>query len=452
MHVTFVSLFLGLVLGVQPVELAVGPEVAAVELRLDGDLVGRLDRPPWVVPVDLGARLAPRRLEAVARDAEGSELSRALQWLNLPRAQAEAHVVLEGGEDGRGVIARVNWESVVRERPRRLTVRFDGRPLEVADPARFVLPDHDPGRLHLLRVELEFASNLSTVAEQAFGGGYGNETATELTAVPVSVEPPERDLSVDGLAGLLRVGKIPLTPVAAEAGPAEVVLVMDREAQAPLLRLARLWAAEMAVPQWDSRGHSRRIASVSLLRHAMRLHEGQTLRFLWPFTHKADRSADRSRLRYALFARSEDHPPADGGVLWLLTAAQQPAFSADEQRLADAVAVAGMSAAARGRRRAVVLLLGETPSDASQFEPSTVRSYLSALGVPLYVWSVGKASAATEAAWGEVRSVNGEARLRAEVETVARDLDRQRIVWVDGLHLPQEVSLSGQPKGLRLVH
>jgi len=223
--------------------------------------------------------------------------------------------------------------------------------------------------------------------------------------------------------------------------------VMDREAQAPLFELARRWAADAADIVWDAKGAPRRASGMGHLRHTMRLHEGQTLRFLWPFTQEGE----RTNVRYALFARSEDHPPADGGVLWLLTAAQQPAFSAEGQRLSDAVAVAGMTAAARGRRRAVVLVLSEEPADASQLEPATVRGYLSDLGVPVYVWSVGEVPPAMERAWGEVRSVRRKSWFQAAVEDLANDLDHQRIVWVDGLHLPQDVSLSGQAKGLRLV-
>ena len=45
--ITFVSLFLGLVFGVRPVEVVVSGAVVTVELRLDGKPVGVIRQAPW---------------------------------------------------------------------------------------------------------------------------------------------------------------------------------------------------------------------------------------------------------------------------------------------------------------------------------------------------------------------------------------------------------------------
>lgn len=459
MTVAFATLFLGLVAGVQPVELVVGEGVARVELLLDGEVVGERAEAPWEMPCDFGDELAPHELVAVARDADGEELGRARQWINLPRSEAEATVVLEGAEDGREAVARVSWESLANQVPRAVAVTFDGRPLPVADPRAVRLPDHDPGQLHFLRVELDFTANLSAVTELVFGGAYRGETATELTAVAVEVESRRRDLEPGSLAGRLTAGDRPLVPAAVEEGPAEVVVVMDRPAQEVLWQLGRRWAPRStgAMVRSDPRAPlvlpgSQEVApsgpaALGAIRHSFRLAEGQGLRFLWPFS----RSQDHRRVRYLLFSRSEDHPPKDGGVLWLLTAAQQPPFSLAEQRLADAVAVAGISASARGRRRAVVLVLSEEPPDASQLSPAAVRRYLAHLGVPLFVWSVGEVTEEVSAAWGEVRSVRRKSWFREAVDELSGSLERQRIVWVEGLHLPQQVTLTDPAGDLRLV-
>lgn len=206
---------------------------------------------------------------------------------------------------------------------------------------------------------------------------------------------------------------------------------MDRPAQDALWRLSRRWGpGEAGPPRFD-----------------MLLANGQVMRFLWPFA----RGGGEGQVAYALFARSEDHPPQHGGLLWLLTAAQQPAFSRAEQRMADAVAVAAMSAAARGRRRAVLLILGDDPADASQYDPRTVRGYLARLGVPLVVWSTGNVTDGMQARWGDVLSVGRESWLRAAVRDLSRTLDEQRIVWVEGLHLPHEIRLSAGVSGIQLV-
>ncbi len=459
MTVAFATLFLGLVVGVQPVELVVGDGVARVELLLDGEVVGERSEAPWVIPVDFGEALSPHELVVVGRDAEGAELGRARQWINLPRSEAEATVVLEGEEDGRDAVARVAWESLAGEEPLSVTAAFDGRPLSFTDPRAIPIPEHDPERLHLLRVELEFSANLSAVTEVVFGGAYRADTATELTAVAVEVEDPRPNLDPGALEGRLTAAGRPLVPVAVEQGPAEVVVVMDRAAQQVLRELGQRWAprrtgprvrsdpgAPFALPGSQATAPSGS-GALGSMRHSLRLAEGQVLRFLWPFSL----SQDHRRVRYFLFSRSEDHPPEHGGVLWLLTAAQQPPFSVAEQRLADAVAVAGMSASARGRRRAVVLVLGEDPSDVSQLSPGTVRRYLARLGVPLVVWSVGEVSEEVSAAWGEVRSVRRHSSFREAVEELSDSLERQWIVWIEGLLLPQEVFLSEPAGNVRLV-
>lgn len=439
MVVAFASLFLGLVAGAQPVELVVGEGVATVELLLDGAPAAEVAGPPWRVEVDFGPGPVPHELVAVARDPEGREIGRARQWINLPRPPAEANVLLQDAGDGRGAVARVSWESVLPGAPRSVRATFDGTPLPVDDPRRIELPDHDPERLHLLRVELEFTETLGAVAELVFGGGYRSETSSELTAVAAELDGETSAPDPRTLGGRLLAAGEPVTPVAVEAGPGLVVVVMDRPAQTRLAERARRWA-EGGAGAGVAPGTER-------LRHDLRLGDDQVLRFLWPFS----RGGEDEGVRYALFPRSEDHPPAHGGVLWLMTAARQPPFSADEQRLADAVAVAGMTVAERGRRRAVVLLLGEDPSDASRLAAPAVRRYLSNLGVPLHVWAVGDVPEAVSRAWGEVVSVDREHRFRSAVTELAEDLDRQRIVWVEGLHLPQRFELAPEVEGLRLV-
>lgn len=443
MTVAFATLFLGLVVGVQPVEVVVGDGVARVELLLDGEVVGERSEAPWVIPVDFGEALSPHELVVVGRDAEGAEVGRARQWINLPRSEAEATVVLEGAQDGRDAVARVAWESLAGEEPRSVSAAFDGSPLSVTDPRAIPIPEHDPERLHLLRVELEFSANLSAVTEVVFGGAYGGDTATELTAVPVLVEDPSRELEPAAISGRLRVAGSPAAAVAVEGGPAEVVVVMDRAAQKVLWDFGRRWAPS----RFDEGAWAHRKEPVSKMRYSLRLDQGHVVRFLWPFS----RRPSHARARYARFSRSEDHPPEHGGMLWILAAAQQPPFSLDEQRLADAVGLAGMSVTARGRRRAVVLLLSEEPADVSRLTPRAVRGYLDELGVPLFVWSVGEVSEAVAAAWGDVRPVHRESEFRRAVEELSETLERQRIVWIEGLHLPQEVSLSKPAGDVRLL-
>ncbi|MCB1033317.1 MAG: hypothetical protein KDD47_05730, partial [Acidobacteria bacterium] len=62
--IAFVTLFLSLVAGPQEIEVAVGPEVARVELLLDGRNISTLTAAPWKLRHDFGLELAPRELLA----------------------------------------------------------------------------------------------------------------------------------------------------------------------------------------------------------------------------------------------------------------------------------------------------------------------------------------------------------------------------------------------------
>jgi hypothetical protein len=104
-----------------------------------------------------------------------------------------------------------------------------------------------------------------------------------------------------------------------------------------------------------------------------------------------------------------------------------------------------VSATARNRRRAVVLILGVDPEDQSDFGPEEARRFLGRLGVPFRVWSVAPSEAAPHApGWGEIEDVSTLARFGKAVERLADILERERIVWVEGRHLPQDISASAR--------
>jgi hypothetical protein len=57
--VSFVTIFLPLLVGVQPVELAVTQDVASVNVILDGAQVAELREAPWTFEVDFGTTSRP---------------------------------------------------------------------------------------------------------------------------------------------------------------------------------------------------------------------------------------------------------------------------------------------------------------------------------------------------------------------------------------------------------
>src|SRR5215212_644842 len=99
------------------------------------------------------------------------------------------------------------------------------------------------------------------------------------------------------------------------------------------------------------------------------------------------------------------------------------------QRLADAVAVAGVQALGGAKRRAVVLVLGDEP-DESRHAPDVVRRYLQRIGVPLRVWSLVGVRPSMKVTWGEVLDVSNPDRLRIATEDLRKLLNEQRIAWL----------------------
>ena len=110
--ITFVTLFLGLVLGPKQVDLLVEGDPAAVVLQLDGVEIARKSEQPWSFDCDLGPRLTPHKLEALALDEAGEVLGRAVQWINLPRSRAEVAFLLEGEDPKRPDSARLLWQHI----------------------------------------------------------------------------------------------------------------------------------------------------------------------------------------------------------------------------------------------------------------------------------------------------------------------------------------------------
>lgn len=420
--IAFATLFLGLVLGVQTVAVMTSQDVSQVEVRLDDRSLVVLDEPPWRAPVDLGDTLEPRMLTAIARDGEGREIARTEQALNLPRPPAELELLLEPGTDGRGAVARISWDSIASTDRPTVTATFDGVELPVTDSHRIPLPGHDPARLHFLRVDAVFGEHISTYAERVLGGTYADRLSTELTAVPVRLTGRAALPPAEGLEGWVRVGGEAAAVLAVDEGPADLIVVRDVSAQ----------------PVLDDFGRTGRNGS---RRYVARLKTDQRVRFLSPFA----RPVPHPGYSMSLFEPSESLTAHDGGLFWLLTRIR-PRHGADEgQRLADAVAAAGLTAAGGSRPRAILLVLGPEPRDRSTLGADGVRHYLESLRVPLVVWSVG---GDTAAAWGQAERIDSLSALERASKALRRDLERQRILWVEGVHLPRSIELTERARGI----
>ena len=227
-----------------------------------------------------------------------------------------------------------------------------------------------------------------------------------------------------------------------DEGPAEIAVVLDEAARPALATLAARYEGVPLDPRLGPESASR------MLRRIGALGSGQRMRFVWPLTE----TFASGGTTYEIFPRSEDFGRAEGGLLYLLTHVFAPGVP-PAPRLADAVAVAALSAVARNRARAVVLVLGGS-QDGSRLSPAGARGYLSALGVPLFVWTAGPRGAGAGREWtgaSEVSDVTTAKLFDGAAERLVTHVARQRIVWLEGVHLPQDVGLSASASGVTLV-
>jgi hypothetical protein len=96
-------------------------------------------------------------------------------------------------------------------------------------------------------------------------------------------------------------------------------------------------------------------------------------------------------------------------------------------RIAEAVAVAGLTVAADPHRRAVVLVLGPgTESPAGRITAAQARSYLAEIGVPLHVI---RTSGSKGDGWPEGAEVHSIGELARVFEDIRRSIDWQCVAW-----------------------
>ncbi len=345
----------------------------------------------------------------------------------MPRPPAEAGILLERDAQGRAVAARVTWENVMGEEPQNVTVSFDGRPIAMDALRRVKIPAHAADVVHVVTVELDFASGLQSRDDVAFGGGAGGEAQSELTAVPIRMTK-KRKLAPASFQDVLRAGEKPLRVATAEEGSASLWIVRDESATEAYGKLSGLGADGPRAPT------------------ALPLEKADEVNFLWP----RPRSFRLETIPTALFPSAGGLTRSDGGLTFLLSHVSNPQPEGIFPMYADAVAVAGLNAFESFGRRAVLLVLGKTTEDASTYNPAVVKKYLAMLRVPLFVWSLEE-EAPAGSPWGEVMAVGTRSNLRAAYARLRDTLDSQRILWAEGRYLPQEVQLAPETTGIELV-
>ncbi len=176
--VEFLSFFLVLTTGSKPIELTVTPPVVKVEVQLDGREIATLSGRPWAFMCDFGAEPEPRELVVIGRDAEGREIDRTTQWINLGVQPSRARMSFKEDAEGRIRFVGLSWESVGQKRPEAIEITFDGERLAVDDPRHVPLPDYDPDSAHFVGATVRFSQTQVTRLDASFGGTCRSRSPT----------------------------------------------------------------------------------------------------------------------------------------------------------------------------------------------------------------------------------------------------------------------------------
>jgi hypothetical protein len=398
--IVFLTLYLGLVSGKQPLALKVDANVKSVRIVIDGTALATLTEPPWRAEIDFGPALLPHELDAVGLDAGGKEIARATQFVNVPRPSAEAEIVVDRNADGRPARAKVVVRHLAQEKPRGATMKLDDAALALDNDFAAALPAVDLKRPHLLIAEVKFGDGAVARRELVFGGQFAESAEAQLTPVAIvrtgDAQPAGDCFVANGK--LLRVRSI-------EEGEADVIIVRD--------------------PSTATLKHQiLKTATIPMIQIRATLDPGTFAHLLSPVAQKVRGGEETTEI----FPLSASVDASQLGMLYILT--KLDLRQAGPRQWADATAVAAVRAAARGRRRAVVLVLGDAP-DKSDYRPAVIRNYLAALGVPLFVWSPGGPRRELAEVWGAVEDMSAIGRVVSGTQRVQRALAAQRIAWVE---------------------
>lgn len=403
-EIVFVSLFLGLVAGVHPLELRADPAIHTIRVTLGADEVATLRQAPWRTTVDFGTNLDPRELTAIGYDEKGNEIARASQIINLPHPFADVAIAVKRDGEVPSAVELVGRHLEFMN-PVSAIVELDGKPLRVENFSAH-LPNVNWTKPHVISAEMTFDDGMIARREILLTGA-SYVSGSELTPVLVAGNGRKLDrcFSADGT---------PLRTAAVEKTNALVLLVKDpdaREAQRALKTMYMIMEAR---------------ADRLLFEREMELGKDTTERIIWPVARHF--AATDQPAESLLFENSQEFDGREHSFAWLLGVPLQGKEYNDAARLfADAVAVAGLRTIMPARRRAVVLLLSDT-KDESVHSPVVVRRYLESIGVPLFVWSL--TGPRPDGAWGDVVDVSDRAKLHAAIDRLRTTIESQSIVWL----------------------
>lgn len=303
-------------------------------------------------------------------------------------------------------------------------VTIDGEVLEAGPGGgERTLPKLNLELPHFIRAAAVFSGGELAKADLSVGGTYGGEFSTRLTAVPVFSK--KRPAPLD-LTDVISVDGESVRVEAVEKDGSKVFVVADGALSHVLPTIQ---------PSARFRGHGRALVpknpdpklDLSVVVRPVPVRSGSGRRAVEVFSTTAP-------LKITTAA------PLD----WHLTSLNVADHDTSAQRLADAVAVAGVRAAGTQCPRVVLLLLSDEAQDSSDFTPAEVRRFLDVLHVPLVVFRWGEPQLSDP--WGEVVAMGDRRNLRPAMVEVRGALNSQWVVWIEGQHPLHRIEVRGDAR------
>jgi hypothetical protein len=410
------TLPVGLVVGLFPVFVDLGPQGGAATLLLDGRPACALTAAAPGCMVDLGAVPRIHALGLRRTDEHGRVVEEIQRYLN--RGFIGVVRALGSCDDERHTCDfQIQWGHPGRLTPTEISARVDGKPARIVG-SRILFANPSAAPPQVLTLEATFPDGGRAEFTRLLHGSFPEETEARLTAVPIEAQSP---IAPSELERSLKAAGWPLRAV--EQGPAEVLFAVEPGA-------FRSLAAGRGSLATSGRPGSRRAARGAL--------EGaDRIRFL---------SAGESLQSITFRTRS-------GGATDWVRAIESigRTSSAVRIRVADAVAAGAFALNASAHRRVVVLVLAseraesQSPShslDASTFTREGALAYLRDAGVPLVVWRAGGGGSA----WPDETRIETEDDLARAAARLRERLDRQWTAWLEAG--ASELALPALPEGI----
>ncbi len=411
----------GLLIGLFPVIVDLGGNSQPAELLLDGRPACTISARAPACTVDLGPDPVIHLLELVRKDKSGHVMESVRRWVNKPGVEAEVRAAGRCEKKTRACDFTVTWAHPARLDPVSLTVALDGVIVARSVAPTLKVPFPHGSTPQVVTADATFSDGRRATFTQLLQGSYPERAEASLQAIPITITTDAPD---EQIAASLRDAGWPVRAV--EQGGFELVFVVEPGAFGSSTNAgSTALKSRSAVPLEDAEQMRIIVANDSLTAFNALHAEGSTPTQQPPNAGAGER-ADIDK--WALRDVPKSRPRGGGRESWLrrLFLAPLDAPALRRLRTSDAVAVAGYDLGGSSRRRAVVLIAGSERADESTFSPQQARAYLGQTFVPLFVW---RATAGSASDWPEGPPLR---LLGLDMTELRRDLEHQRIVWLEG--------------------